>query len=76
MTLATIVLAASTVGARHISKLHEHAPLAKSFEADPDDWSDEAWDGHGAAMPLDEGVAGRSPRLRCESVLNVGDAEP
>ncbi|HEY5950577.1 MAG TPA: hypothetical protein VIV40_34030 [Kofleriaceae bacterium] len=41
ITLATIVLAAATISARHVSKLHERPSLAKSFEADVDDWTDE-----------------------------------
>jgi hypothetical protein len=40
VTLATIVLAAGTVGARHISKIDEKPSLAASFDADPDDWQD------------------------------------
>jgi len=41
VTLATIALAAATISARHVSRLHEKASLAKSFEADPADWSDD-----------------------------------
>jgi hypothetical protein len=40
VTLATIALAAATVSARHVSKVNEKPSLAKSFEADPEDWSD------------------------------------
>jgi hypothetical protein len=42
VTLDTIVLAAATVSARHISKLGDRPSLARSFDADVGDWTDGA----------------------------------
>jgi hypothetical protein len=41
VTLATIALAATTLGAHELRKRYEPSPLAKSFEADPDEWTDD-----------------------------------